>query len=41
MREAVLRLHGSVGDERIVVGGIDGFGGGLEGGCGVAILAKS
>lgn len=39
--EAVLRLHGSVGEKRIVVSSFDGFGGGLKSGGCVAIFAKS
>lgn len=39
--EAILRLEGSVGEEWIVVGGGDAFGGGFESGGGIAIFAKS
>src|SRR5467141_180875 len=38
--EAVFGLHGSVREEGIEVGGLDGFCGGLEGFVGVSVLAK-
>src|SRR5260370_41837598 len=40
MREAILRLHGSVRKEGIGVGGLDGFRCGLQSGIGIAIFAK-
>ena len=40
VREAILGLHGGVGEEGVGVSGFDGFCGGLQGGVGVAVLSN-